>query len=202
MATRIRSLRPERVARLRHGEHLVLYGPRGSGKSTLLAELETRLTRANAPSARSTATNCLNDITRTLEEAYRSVERDGGWARRSYGCLAGALQTLASFAAEWVLLTDVVVLHYGARTTRVMGACAVLHSPLSAHLQFPSVALGPRTWLRSTLISSNEPRSCGRAVSWHGTCDITNGTSKGSVAASGSEHRAFGKRGESSPVWR
>ena len=74
MATRIRSLRPELVARLRHGEHLVLYGPRGSGKSTLLAELETRLTRANAPCARSTATNCLNDITRTLEEAYPAVD--------------------------------------------------------------------------------------------------------------------------------
>lgn len=52
----------------------MLYGPCGSGKSTLLAELETHLTRADIPCARSTSTCCLNDITRALEQAYPAAE--------------------------------------------------------------------------------------------------------------------------------
>jgi len=74
MATQIRSLRSDLLARLRHGEHLMLYGPRGSGKSTLLAELETHLIRAGTPCARVASTCCLNDITRALEQAYPRVD--------------------------------------------------------------------------------------------------------------------------------
>lgn len=73
MYTSVRSLRADLIERLRHGEHLVLYGPRGSGKSTLLADVETRLIRERVPCARSKATRCLNDITCTLEGAYPAV---------------------------------------------------------------------------------------------------------------------------------
>ncbi|MGH8139512.1 MAG: AAA family ATPase [Steroidobacteraceae bacterium] len=77
MHTSVRSLRADLIERLRHGEHLVLYGPRGSGKSTLLADVETRLIRERVPCARSKATRCLNDITCTLEGAYPAVNTSG-----------------------------------------------------------------------------------------------------------------------------
>ncbi|HTW38907.1 MAG TPA: ATP-binding protein [Steroidobacteraceae bacterium] len=63
-------------ARLLHGEHLALYGPRGSGKSTVLAELEGRLLRAGVPCGRAPATICLDDITRALARAYPAVDTE------------------------------------------------------------------------------------------------------------------------------
>jgi predicted ATPase len=60
--------------RLRHAEHLALYGPRGSGKSTVLAELEARFLRAGVPCGRAASTTCLDDVTRALARAYPAVD--------------------------------------------------------------------------------------------------------------------------------
>jgi hypothetical protein len=52
----------------------MLFGPRGIGKTTLLSDLEVRLRSKGVPCARTSATSCLDDITRALEEAYPEVD--------------------------------------------------------------------------------------------------------------------------------
>ncbi len=74
MPSGIKQFQSALAARLQRGEHLVLYGPRGSGKSTLLAKLHARLARAGIPCALSSATSCLDDITRTFARAYPDVD--------------------------------------------------------------------------------------------------------------------------------
>ncbi len=64
----------ELARRLRHGEHLALWGPRGSGKSAVLAELQARLIRMQVPCGLSPSTTSLDDITRALERAYPGVD--------------------------------------------------------------------------------------------------------------------------------
>lgn len=71
-----------RVAR---GEHITLWGPRGSGKTTLLREVKRLLDARHC--AYSVTTQCLDDITCTLERAYGDVATRGLTRRAARGRL-------------------------------------------------------------------------------------------------------------------
>lgn len=96
-----RTFRLNLRARLRRGEHVVLHGPRGSGKSTLLAELHAHFLACDVPCALAPATAHLDDITRTLEDAYPDIDTANVSRRR-----ARARLRLAADEQEGVLLLD------------------------------------------------------------------------------------------------
>lgn len=88
-------------ARLRRGEHVVLYGPRGGGKSTLLAVLHAQFLQNGVPCGSSPQTGRLDDITQALERAYPDVETAAVTRRRAQGRLR-----LRADSDEGVLLLD------------------------------------------------------------------------------------------------
>jgi predicted ATPase len=96
-----RHFEADMMARLRRGEHLVLYGPRGSGKSALIARLHARFARAGIPCGLSSATAHLDDITRALARAYPRVDTDDIPRRK-----ARAHLRTAADANEGILLLD------------------------------------------------------------------------------------------------
>jgi len=61
--------------RLERGEHNALWGPRGSGKTTLLHEVLKGLGRRRW--ALSATTECLDDVTRTIDRAYADIPTKG-----------------------------------------------------------------------------------------------------------------------------
>lgn len=85
-----------RVAR---GEHITLWGPRGSGKTTLLHDVQLLL--GDSHCACSETTQCLDDITRSLERAYGDVTTRGLARRAARGRLWRAAD-----AERGVLLLD------------------------------------------------------------------------------------------------
>lgn len=101
MPSSSRHLEADMTARLRRGEHLVLYGPHGSGKSTLLARLHARFARSGIPCGLSTATAHLDDITRAFAHAYPHVDTADLSRRKA----RARLRTVAD-ADEGILLLD------------------------------------------------------------------------------------------------
>jgi predicted ATPase len=89
------------LARLKRGEHLVLYGPRGGGKSALLAGLQARFARTGIPCGLSAATAHLDDITRALARAYPDVDTAAATRR-----VARARLRMAADRHGGVLLLD------------------------------------------------------------------------------------------------
>ena len=85
-----------RVAR---GEHITLWGPRGSGKTALLHDVQLLL--GERPCAYCSTTQCLDDITRSLERAYGDVATRGLTRRAARGRLWRAAD-----AERGVLLLD------------------------------------------------------------------------------------------------
>jgi len=65
----------ELAQRLDRGEHLLLWGPRGSGKTAILRAVHRHV--ATARCAYSEQTDALDDVTRTLEQAYAGVVTRG-----------------------------------------------------------------------------------------------------------------------------
>ena len=61
--------------RAARGEHITLWGPRGSGKTTLLFDVQLLLGESH--SSYSSTTQCLDDITRSLEHACGDVTTQG-----------------------------------------------------------------------------------------------------------------------------
>jgi len=85
--------------RAARGEHITLWGPRGSGKTTLLFDLQLLLGKSYC--AYSGTTQCLDDITRSLERAYGDVATSGLTRRAARGRLWRAAD-----AERGVLLLD------------------------------------------------------------------------------------------------
>jgi energy-coupling factor transporter ATP-binding protein EcfA2 len=111
-ADNLRQFQSALVTRLERGERLVLYGPCGSGKSTLLGKLHARIAQRGIPCAVSTMTTGLDDITRTLEQAYPYVDTVSTTRRE-----ARARLVLAADRNEGVLLLD----HVTNVTTAMLG---------------------------------------------------------------------------------
>jgi len=82
MESTLQVFRQEILARLQHGERVILYGPRGTGKSTLLAHLHRDLIRSGVPCGCSSATCHLDDITQALARAYPEVKAAASVKRR------------------------------------------------------------------------------------------------------------------------
>jgi len=96
-----RSFRADLEARLRRGQHRIVYGPRGSGKSTLLRDIEVALRAAHVPCGRAPETRCLGDITAAFERAYPEVDARSVTRRR-----ARARLRMAADRHSGVLLLD------------------------------------------------------------------------------------------------
>lgn len=105
-------LRTELAARLVHGEHLVLYGPRGIGKTTLLRALAQDFAARKAPIGYAASTSSLDAITRAFTDAYPSTETSGLPRKR-----VRARLRLAAEAERGVLLLD----HGVAVNTQMVG---------------------------------------------------------------------------------
>jgi hypothetical protein len=73
----LRAFSAELSARLQHGSHLLLHGPRGSGKSTLLAAMRDDYRSRLIPCAIAQQTSGLADIVTALSQAYPDVDLEG-----------------------------------------------------------------------------------------------------------------------------
>jgi hypothetical protein len=111
--------------RLLRGEHLSLLGPRGGGKSTLLGALHTRLLAAGVPSALSTRTASLDDLTRALERAYPGVD-----TREISRRAARSRLWIAADRRAGVLLLD----HFRCRSTAMVSVLRRLHGKIAGVL--------------------------------------------------------------------
>ena len=125
MHSSVRELRSDVLERLRHGEHLILYGPRGSGKSTLVTQLHGRLVRANAPCGVAECTACLDDITGAMEAAYPEVNTQAVVRRTARARLWSAAEPRGC-----VLLLD----HLTKVSTAMVGFCRRLRGGVAGVL--------------------------------------------------------------------
>jgi predicted ATPase len=164
----LRRFERELLEQLRHGQRIVLHGPRGAGKSTLLDMLHRELLVTGVPCGRSLATSHLDDITQTLAQAYPEVSSDAVKRRTARSRLWTAADRRGG-----VLLLDHVTMVNNAMVgflRRLVGGIAGVLLAFDVDSKEERVRLRPRR-LGAIPLPMPLPSSAALRGLWRSQCD-------------------------------